>query len=47
LPIILWLRCAEGHLATYLWENNDYPPDGRLTIEQLSEENLRLTLRSN
>jgi hypothetical protein len=42
-----WLHFAEGHLATYLWEKNEYPPDGRLTIEQLSEENLCLATRSN
>lgn len=31
-----WLCCAERQLATYLWEKNDYPPAGRLTIDQLS-----------
>lgn len=42
-----WLRFAESHLATYLWEKNDYPPGGRLMLDQLSEENLRLATRSN
>src|SRR5216684_3972773 len=22
-----WIALAERHLATYLWENDDYPPD--------------------
>src|SRR5438445_7816887 len=25
-----WIYCAERHLATYVWEHDDYPPDGRL-----------------
>lgn len=39
----LWLCRAERYLATYLWEENDYPLRGRLTIEQLSDQNLRLS----
>jgi hypothetical protein len=35
-----WLRFAENHLATYLWKENDYPPAGYLTLDQLSQENL-------
>ena len=50
-PLLLsspfWLRCAERHLATYLWEKDDYPPAGRLIIEQLSHENLRLAMRAS
>lgn len=42
-----WLRFAELHLATYLWEKNDFPQGGRLTIDHLSDENLRLTIRAN
>jgi hypothetical protein len=41
-----WLHFAESHLALYLWEKNDYPPGGQLMIERLSEENLRLAIRS-
>jgi hypothetical protein len=41
-----WLRCAERHLATYLWEMNNYPPAGSLRIDQLSDENLRLAMRA-
>ena len=33
-----WVCCAERHLATYLWENGDYPPDGRLAVDQLTLE---------
>lgn len=33
-----WLRCAERHLATYLWEMNEVPPGGRLIVDKLSVE---------
>jgi hypothetical protein len=39
-----WLVCAESILATYLWEKNDYPPDGRLTINELPSDELMLAL---
>ena len=39
-----WLVCAESHLATYLWENNDYPPDDRLTMNELSPDELMLAI---
>ena len=44
LPLLspFWLHFAEIHLALYLWEKNEYPPDGQLMIERLSEEDLRL-----
>jgi hypothetical protein len=42
-----WLRCAERDLATYLWEKNSYPPAGRLTVDRLSDENLRLAIQFN
>src|ERR1700682_1593787 len=29
---LLWLVCAEQCLATYLWENDDYPDGEQLTI---------------
>jgi hypothetical protein len=41
-----WLGCAERHLATYLWEKNDCPPVGRLTIDKLSAENLYVAMRA-
>ena len=41
LNSLFWVRRAERHLATYLWEKNDYPLEGRLTIGHLSEQNLR------
>lgn len=27
-----WICCAERHLADYLWENGDYPPDATLEV---------------
>ncbi len=41
---IFWLVCAESHLATYLWEKTDYPPGGRLTMNELSPDELMLAL---
>jgi len=35
-----WVCCAERHLATYVWENDDYPPDGKLNVDQLTPEDL-------
>jgi len=40
-----WICCAERHLATYLWENDDYPPDGRVTVTELSLDDLNLAPR--
>ena len=40
-----WINLAERHLATYLWENDDYPPDAALIIEQLTIEDLDLARR--
>jgi hypothetical protein len=40
-----WLSCAERHLAEYLWENDNYPPDGKLRVEQLTPEDLNLAIR--
>jgi hypothetical protein len=40
-----WIVCAERHLAEYLWENNNYPPDGKLRVEQLTLEDLNLGTR--
>jgi hypothetical protein len=41
---MFWLVCAESHLATYLWENNDYPADDRLTMNELSPDELMLAI---
>jgi hypothetical protein len=40
-----WISLAERHLATYLWENNDYPPDAYLTVDQLTLDDLDLARR--
>jgi hypothetical protein len=29
-----WVNCAERHLANYLWQNNDFPPDGTLKVSE-------------
>src|SRR5229473_922037 len=39
---VLWLVCAEQRLATYLWENDDYPDGGQLTISDLPADQLLL-----
>ena len=41
---LFWLVCAESSLATYLWKKNEYPPDGRLIINELSPDELMLAL---
>ena len=40
-----WINCAERHLAAYLWENDDYPPDAKLTLDQLTLDDLDLARR--
>lgn len=40
-----WIACAERHLATYLWEQDDYPPDARITVDYLTPEDLDLARR--
>ena len=40
-----WINCAERHLAEYLGENHIYPPDGKLTVDQLTPEDLCLAIR--
>jgi hypothetical protein len=42
-----WISLAERHLATYLWENDDYPPDANLTVDQLTLDDLDLARRWN
>ena len=39
---VLWLVCAEQCLATYLWENDDYPEGGQLIIRDLPADQLLL-----
>jgi hypothetical protein len=40
-----WIYFAERHLANYLWENDDYPPDATLNIYQITIEDLDLARR--
>jgi len=42
-----WINCAERHLTEYLWEYEDYPPDGRITVDQLTLEDIDLARRWN
>ena len=37
-----WVACAERHLATYLCENDDYPPDAHLKVERLTLADIAL-----
>ena len=37
-----WVCCAEQHLATYLWQMDEEPPDGSLVIDSLPPEDLKL-----
>jgi hypothetical protein len=41
---IFWLVCAESCLARYLWEKNQFPPDGALVIGELPAKELMLAL---
>jgi hypothetical protein len=45
LSSTFWICCSEGHLATYLWEHNNYPPGDQLRINQLAPEDLMTALR--
>ena len=40
-----WICCAERHLANYLCENDDYPPEARLSVEELTLDDLSLARR--
>jgi hypothetical protein len=40
-----WICCAERHLATYVYENDDYPPGDRLRVEQLGAEECMSAIR--
>jgi hypothetical protein len=40
-----WIYCAERHLATYLWENDKYPPRNQLGTDPLTPADFALALR--
>ena len=40
-----WICCAERHLADYLWEHDDYPPEAKLKVEVLTLDDLNLARR--
>ena len=40
-----WICCAERHLADYLWEQDDYPPDDGLKVEKLTPDDCNLAMR--
>ena len=40
-----WIYCAERHLATYVWKNDDYPPEGLLIVKQLTGDDFDLAIR--
>ena len=40
-----WVCCAERHLAEYLCEQEDYPADARLVVDQPSLDDLNLARR--
>lgn len=40
-----WINCAERHLSEYLWKHEDYPPNARLSINELSIQDIDLAIR--
>jgi hypothetical protein len=42
-----WINCAERALAIYLWEKDQYPPNGRLILEELCLDDLEVARRWN
>jgi hypothetical protein len=40
-----WVYCAERHLANYVWQHDDYPPSGRLSVDQLTPEDFAQAIR--
>ena len=40
-----WINLAERHLATYLWENDDYPADAKLEVVALTLDDIDLARR--
>jgi hypothetical protein len=42
-----WTTLAEHHLSDYLWQNDDYPPDGTLVVSELTIDDIDLARRWN
>ena len=42
-----WSALAERHLADYLWEKGDYPPDAYLVVTRLTPTDCDLAMRWN
>lgn len=40
-----WICCAERHLADYLWEHDDYPPEATLRVATLTPRDIDLAYR--
>jgi hypothetical protein len=40
-----WITTAEHHLADYLWEADDYPREGKITIDYLTPDDVDLARR--
>lgn len=40
-----WISLAERHLANYLWENDDYPPEAKLEVNDLTIDDIDLVRR--
>jgi hypothetical protein len=40
-----WIALAERRLATYLWENDDYPPNAKLEVYDLTLDDIDLVRR--
>ena len=40
-----WIYCAERHLATHLWETDDFPINNKLSVEELDREDVLSALR--
>jgi hypothetical protein len=40
-----WISLAERHLANYLWETDDYPPDAKLEVKDLTLDDIDLARR--
>ncbi len=41
---MFWIVCAESCLAQYLWEKNEFPPEGTLVLSELPPDELMLAL---
>jgi hypothetical protein len=40
-----WIYCAERHLAAYLSEHDENPPDGKLRVGTLTPDDWNLSIR--